>query len=245
MNPWRRFFNGYAEQYDDEIFTKNTAAEIDFIMSELAPPPGTRVLDVGCGTGRHSVGLALAGLNVTGVDISDNMLAVARRRAHDASVSVEWVRSDAGDFVRPAEFDLVICLCEGAMCLLTDADDALAHDARLVANMFASLRPGGRLLLNVLSAMRMIRRHSDEDVAAGRFDPVRMLERSDVPTAAGEDDPPQLFERGYVPTEIRRLVEQTGFEVEGVFGGTAGDWGWRPPKLDEYELMVRARRPAS
>ena len=54
----------------DNSFTKNTVAEVDFVLEELSLPPGSRILDVGCGTGRHAVELARRGYQITGVDIS-------------------------------------------------------------------------------------------------------------------------------------------------------------------------------
>ena len=49
-------------------------------------------------------------------------------------------------------------------------------------------------------------------------------------------------ERSYVPTELVMLFRQAGFEVEHVWGGTAGDWGRRKIHLDEMEIMVVARK---
>jgi len=69
-NLWEVFFDSHAPKYNDEVFTKNTAAEIDFLIAELGLPPASAILDVGCGTGRHSVGLAKRDYRVTGVDLS-------------------------------------------------------------------------------------------------------------------------------------------------------------------------------
>ncbi|MDK2884294.1 class I SAM-dependent methyltransferase [Pseudothermotoga sp.] len=79
QNSWRYFFDEYAEKYDNEIFTKNTKAEIDFIEQELNIPAGSFILDVGCGTGRHSIELAKRGYSVKGIDISERMLSIARK----------------------------------------------------------------------------------------------------------------------------------------------------------------------
>ena len=148
------------------------------------------------------------------------------------------------EFVRPDAFDAAICLCEGAMCLLTAGDDALERDLTILRNVHSSLRPGGRFVLNVLNGCRMIRAAGDEDVAAGRFDVVSMTELSDASQYLPDSAPPlQIRERGYTPPEIRRMLAWAGFHVDGIYGGTAGEWGLRPPKLDEIELMVLAEKP--
>lgn len=77
----------------------------------LDPLEGRRVLDVGTGTGRAAIGLARRGARVTGVDASAEMLAVAKRRAHDAGVTVTFLPGDAhGLAFEDRSFDAVICL---------------------------------------------------------------------------------------------------------------------------------------
>ena len=245
MTDWQHFFDRYADRYDGEVFTKNTEAEIKFLIEQLQLPAGAPILDVGCGTGRHSVGLAERGFQVTGVDLSKGMLAVARRRAEAAAVEVEWVRSDAAAFRRTVSFDAAICLCEGAMCLLGPDDDALQRDMTILANVLDALRPGAMFVLNVLNACRHIRAYTDADIAAGKFDIGDLTEQSDVAELLNDEAIAlDIRERGYTPPEIRRMLIWAGFSVRGVYGGTAGDWGLRVPKLDEYELMVIAHRPA-
>ena len=81
------------------------------ITSFLGALDGQRVLDVGTGTGRAAIALAAGGASVTGIDASEEMLAVARRRAADAGVSVEFIRGDAhGLSVPDRSYDFVVCL---------------------------------------------------------------------------------------------------------------------------------------
>ncbi len=74
---WEEFFDAHAPLYDQNDFTQNTVGEVDFILDELSVPAGASILDVGCGTGRHSIELARRGYDVTGLDLSAQMLARA------------------------------------------------------------------------------------------------------------------------------------------------------------------------
>lgn len=81
------------------------------IASFLAPVKGRTILDVGTGTGRAALALAVRGATVTGVDASAEMLAVAERRAKDAGIAVTFTRGDAHGLAFPSQsFDAVTCL---------------------------------------------------------------------------------------------------------------------------------------
>jgi 2-polyprenyl-3-methyl-5-hydroxy-6-metoxy-1,4-benzoquinol methylase len=102
-NQWETFFDNHASHYMQNAFTRNTLAEVDFLLNVLQPATGGDILDMGCGTGRHAIELAKRGYLVTGVDISRGMLAAADRAAREAGVEVEWIQADASRFSsRPA-----------------------------------------------------------------------------------------------------------------------------------------------
>ena len=242
-NVWQQFFDGYAPQYEDEVFTRGTEAEVAFLVDILRLPTGARILDIGCGTGRHSIALAARGFRMTGLDLSAGMLAQARGAAEAAGVDVELVQADATAFSLPGSFDAAVCLCEGAFTLI-GADDPVEHDLAILANVRAALLPGALFVLTASNAMRLIREATHEQVTAGVFDPMTLSQSYDMEWT-GPDGPHALpvRERGYVPTELALLMRFAGFSVEHVWGGTAGAWGRRPVDLDEYEIMVVARRP--
>jgi len=227
------------------VFTRDTAREAAFLEELLALPPGARLLDIGCGTGRHAIEMARRGYAVTGIDLSAGMLAEARQAAAQAGVTVEWIKTDATRFLAAAPFDAAVCLCEGALCLLGSDDDVDEHDRAILRSALLALRPGGSLILTALNGLAKIRQFTPEDVKAGRFDPMTLVETFEV-----EWESPQgkrslrVRERGYLPAQLAERIQEAGFVVEHVWGGTAGAWGRRPVELDEIEMMIVAHKPA-
>ncbi|GAB4332516.1 MAG: class I SAM-dependent methyltransferase [Dehalococcoidia bacterium] len=241
--PWQAFYDGHAPFYLQNVFTRNTLAEVDLIVDLFRLPAGARVVDVGCGAGRHAVELARRGYMVTGVDISAGMLDEARRLASTAGVRVDWVHADAREFVASEPFEAAVCLCEGALGMLSLDEDPEAYDRAILAAVHRALKPGAPFLLTTLNGYRRIREVTQDQVESGEFDPVTMVhyldEQWDVP---GGKRRMVYKERLYIPPELVRLLESAGFAVEHVWGGTAGNWGRRKILLDEIEVMVVARR---
>ncbi|MHC1770014.1 MAG: class I SAM-dependent methyltransferase [Verrucomicrobiia bacterium] len=236
---WQEFFDGHAPHYLQNCFTKNTIAEVNFLIEALSLSAGASVLDVGCGTGRHAIELARRGYRVTGVDISAGMLEQAKKEAQAAGVEVQWRQDNATSFVLSEQFDAVICLCEGAFGLLGQGDDPTGQPSAILHRVETLLKPSAKCLFTVLNGFAMARRHSNADVAKSIFDPLSLTELSDVqpPPLAGDGE---MRERGFVPTELSLLFRTAGLQVMNIWGGTAGNWGRRPVDLDEMEIMVLA-----
>jgi cyclopropane fatty-acyl-phospholipid synthase-like methyltransferase len=116
------------------------AADLGFVTRHIAIAPPARLLDVPCGAGRHALALALAGYDVTGVDLSAD--AVARARAAAAGLPARFVRSDMRDFAAERRFDGALCL--GNSLGYFGAEGMTAFLARLAG----SVRPGARLVLD-------------------------------------------------------------------------------------------------
>ncbi len=240
---WEAFFDAHAPVYDANVFTKNTVREVDFLLEELKLAPGCSILDVGCGTGRHSVELAKRGYVVTGLDLSSEMLARAASASRAAGVTVEWVRSDAASFSFPTKFDAAICLCEGAFGLLGPGDDPIEQPLSILRNISRSLKPEATAVFTVLNGVAMLRRCGNQDVAEGRFDLLTVVESSECSPREGLPAV-ALRERGFVPTELILLFRLVGMSVINMWGGTAGNWGRRTLDLDEIEIMIVARKTA-
>ena len=138
-------------------FTKGTEQEVDFLVGALALEPGMRVLDVGCGPGRHSLALARRGIEVVGVDHSAEFVRLGREAA-DGRGPGRDLRGARRARPRPfdGEFDVAICLCQGGFGLLggRDETDVFGRIAR-------TLRPGGALAVSAFSAAFAVRHLED------------------------------------------------------------------------------------
>ena len=238
---WEEFFDAHAPIYDQNEFTKDTYREVDFLLDELRLRPGASILDVGCGTGRHSIELAKRGYVMTGIDLSAQMLGKAAETANAAGVDVEWVHSDATQFSLPRRFDGAICLCEGAFGLLGSGDDAITQPLVILRNICRSLKPEAKAVFTVLNGFAMIRRNQTKEVEEGRFNPLTLVEVSDHAPREGLPEI-RVRERAFVPTELSLLFRLAGMRVLNMWGGTAGNWGRRTIDLDEIEIMIVAHK---
>ena len=242
-NEWELFFDRHAPHYMDNTFTKNTIEEVEFIIKELKLPAGSYILDVGCGTGRHSIELARRGYKMTGVDISTGMLNEARRGAARAGVKIDLIHVDAVEFMSEKEFDAAICICEGAFGLLSSEDDPYQHDLGILRNINKALKPDGMLILTALNGMLKIRGATQETITDGTFDPLTLMEIYPHEYEDMEGEKTIIVrERGFVPSELVLMLLIAGFRVERIWGGTAGNWKRKAVDLDEMEMMVIARK---
>jgi len=119
MKRWyEELFVNYGKKYDDETFTQGTLGECDFIEKEIGFDKTCRILDVGCGTGRHSIELAKRGYTVTGIDLSRSQLERAKKKAAEQGLIIPFLEHDARDLPFNHEFDVAIMLCEGGFPLM-------------------------------------------------------------------------------------------------------------------------------
>lgn len=211
-------------------FTKGTRQEIEVLVPALGLEPGMRVLDVGCGPGRHAHALAERGIVVHGIDISRRFVELARRDAPDGAT---FERTDARSMPFEAEFDAVVCLCQGAFGLMT----AGGHDATVIAGISRALRPGGRLALSAFSSYFVVKHWSEADFDA---DEGVTHERTELRDEAGDVIEASLWTGCYTPRELRLLCAAHGLAVDSVSSVEPGAYGFDPPSVDSAEFLVIA-----
>ncbi|NML53168.1 class I SAM-dependent methyltransferase [Streptomyces sp. R302] len=221
--------------------------EDDFFLGVVGETPRGRVLDLGCGTGRLTLGLAAAGHVVTGVDPARASLRAAR--AKPGSERVTWVEGTSADLPEAA-FDVAVMTSHVAQFFVTDEEFG-----RALADLRRALVPGGRLVFDT------------RDPAARRWEawnPVdshRQVELADgtVVTAWTEvtavTDGAVSFTHHYAlpdhqqlqstatlrfrtEREVRAALRTAGFQVGHVYGG----WNREPVGDGDGELLVIAHR---
>jgi 2-polyprenyl-3-methyl-5-hydroxy-6-metoxy-1,4-benzoquinol methylase len=251
MTQWyETLFANFGKTYDKECFTQGTVGEVDFVERELGADRSRRILDIGCGTGRHAIELARRGYNVTGFDLSEGQLQRAREKAAQAGVTVAFQRRDATQPHFHQEFDAAIMFCEGAFPLMeTDAK----NDA-ILTHACGALRPGGKLLQTTLNALFPLF-HSVKDFLAANesgatagkltFDLMTFREHGEFifTDDAGQSQMITTNLRYYTPPELRWLLETAGFAKVDIFGCHLGQFS-REHALthDDFEMLVAAEK---
>ena len=213
--------------------TKGTVQEVAHLVRVLGLRPGQRVLDVGCGPGRHAHELARRGVLCHGVDISDRFVTLAREGAPPGAT---FERADARHMRYEAEFDVAIALCQGAFGLSREEGD----DEQILAGMARAVRPGGRVALTGFNAYFAVRYHTEAEFDA---DAGLAHEVTDVRDEAGAIASMDLWTGCYTPRELRLLVRACGLVVERVSSVEPGAYGDDPPTTERPELLLVARRP--
>ena len=213
-------------------FTMGTAQEVSYLVDALGLGPGMRVLDVGCGPGRHTHELARRGIACHGVDISERFVDLARQDAPDGAT---FERLDARVLAFDADFDAVVSLCQGGFGLVLGAGE----DLTVLEGMVRAVRPGGRLAMTAFNAYFQVRHHTE---ASWDADAGVAHERTEVRDEQGVAAEVDLWTACYTPRELRLLARLAGLRVDAISAVEPGTYGDAPPDTEHAELLVLATR---
>ena len=254
MKQWyEELFANYAEKYDNESFTKGTIGECDFIEKEINFNKALKILDIGCGTGRHSIELSARGYTVTGIDLSESQLKRAKLKASKQNLNIVFQKQDARRLNFVNEFNLVIMLCEGAFSLM-ETDEM---NFQILQNAANALKPKGKLMFTTLNGLFPLF-HSVKDFLASEskgdaatytdnsFDLMTFRDHNITHIVDDFGNKKELVcnERYYVPSEITWLLKSLNFKTVDIFGAKLGSFS-RNDKLttEDFEMLVIAEKP--
>jgi 2-polyprenyl-3-methyl-5-hydroxy-6-metoxy-1,4-benzoquinol methylase len=249
MKQWyESLFENYGRKYDEESFAQGTSGECDFIEKEINYIKSLKIIDIGCGTGRHSLELAKRGYTVTGIDLSESQLARAKEKSREQNLQVDFRKHDARQLPFKGEFDLAIMLCEGAFPLM-ETDEM---NYQILRGASTTLKPGGKLIFTTLNGLFPLF-HSIENFCADgakegnatyRRNSFDLMTFRDFNTTSVEDDDGNkkelaCNERYYVPPEITWLLKSLGFNKIDIYGAKLGAFS-RDDRLstDDFEMLV-------
>ncbi|HEX2869512.1 MAG TPA: class I SAM-dependent methyltransferase [Ignavibacteriales bacterium] len=253
MKQWYELlFENYARKYDCESFTQGTPGECDFIEKEISCNKRLKILDVGCGTGRHAIELTKRGYNVTGVDLSDSQLARAREKAMETGLNIDFRKEDARNLPFNNEFDLALMICEGGFPLM-ETDEM---NFEILKSASRSLKDGGKFIFTTLNGLFPIFNSIEEfsqsaalegnsQYRKGTFDIMTFRDHNITIVEDDNGNKRELVcnERYYVPSEITWLLKSLGFKKIDIFGAKLGAFS-RNDRLtvDDFEMLVIAEK---
>jgi 2-polyprenyl-3-methyl-5-hydroxy-6-metoxy-1,4-benzoquinol methylase len=249
---YESLFENYGDKYDKENFTQGTAGECDFIEGELKADKTLKILDVGCGTGRHTIELTRRGYNVTGIDLSATQLAKAREKAENNHLKIDFQQQDARNLTFAGEYDVAIMLCEGGFPLMET--DEMNYE--ILKNVTKSLKEHGRFIFTTLNGLFPLY-HSVEEFCASagsdgnatyRSNTFDLMTFRDHNKTEFEDDFGnkkilECNERYYVPCEIVWLLKSLGYINIDIYGSRLGAFS-RNDKLttEDFEMLIIAEK---
>jgi SAM-dependent methyltransferase len=246
----RQWFDDYFDEWYLPTHGDGLArapAEAEFVLRALGLPPGSAILDLACGHGRHAVELAARGYEVAGLDLSRVLLTKADEAARARGVKVELVEEDMRRIPEAwaARFDAVMNVFTAWGYFAQDRDNE-----QVIEGVVRSLKLGGRFFLDVINREWVIRHFRDTQWSE-EADGILALERVKLDLRAGRSDSVRTFvlpdgRRFVRPVSVRlfTLAEVSGMfarhhlEIKAVYGG----WGGEAYTMDSRRMIVVAER---
>jgi 2-polyprenyl-3-methyl-5-hydroxy-6-metoxy-1,4-benzoquinol methylase len=240
------FRDDYLNVYNHLFTAERTEKEIVFAEHALELRAGARILDLCCGQGRHSVLFARRGFQVTGLDLNAAYLDTAQESARASNVTLKTIKADMRQIPFQDQFDAIVNMYSSFGYLESEAEDQ-----KVLESAAKAIRPGGRLMLDMLNREWAVTNYIQNDWHSGG-DGTLYVERRDLDLASsrmhvkftiigphgGRRDSVGHHIRLYTLTETTRLLQQVGLNVTGVFGGFDAE----PYAIGTRRMIVLAQK---
>ena len=226
---WKKVFRSayrdiFAPLYDEE----RTMKEVDFIIKAAKPGRSTRILDLACGQGRHSLELGQRGYNITGVDYSRELLDVARENALRDGLTIAFHQQDIRKLNIKNKFDLIF-MFGNSFGYFSDADNET-----VLKKVRAHLKPGGTFILDLPNTAGMLRNpygSRNDKTELGEvitqnfaFDPLTNRMSISWKFSSKKIKESYIGEfRLYTHPEIKMIAESIGFKYHKTYGSFSAE----------------------
>src|SRR5689334_2940501 len=230
-------------------WTERTEQEIKRALTMLRPQGGERVLDLACGTGRHSLELVRQGFSVVGVEIGEELVDIARKDAAEQGLEAEFIQGDLRELDFEEEFDIVLNLNDGAVGYF-ETDEENHRTFEVISR---ALERGGLNLIQVpnvlyararLPQRSWIPSESMVELVEHRWNKKeRYMEGAMIPVKFGEVleglKGIEFRQRLYTVDELREIYASVGMTVERSFHGNGRP---KEPTEAQFEIFVSATK---
>jgi len=242
--PYANIFNDIGMDWEAIVNVRDTEREADFIERALSKK-GT-ILDLCCGTGRHSIILCKRGWNIVGLDISKNLLTIAKQRMKEEGAEFPLVRADMRHFpLRKQIFDAVICMFTSFGYLPSENEDIKSFK-----EIRRTLRKDGEFLLDLVNKDHLVRVFQEREWA--EYEPFYMLEKRSLDLQASRlmsqwtiirKDSKEIISlqhnlRLYSLQAVKQMLNKTRLKIKKINGG----YDKKEFSLDSPRMIVTARR---
>ncbi len=214
------YLNVYRHRNDEDA-----EKLVRLILSNIRLNEGADIIDLACGSGRHSILFAERGYNVTAVDLSENLLNVARMTAENLGLDIDFVNADLRNFCITSKFDLAVNLFTSFGYFESDKENfSLFSDACDLLN------PGGYFVIDYFNAefvKKHLIAHSEDSFNGQRIIQERKIVGDRVVkdiTIANNGTRKKYIEsvRMYSNTELEDAIEKSGLNIYKTFGDFDG-----------------------
>jgi SAM-dependent methyltransferase len=244
----------YATAFDgmsaEMAWTERTGSEIKRALTMLRPEGGERILDLACGTGRHSLELVRHGFSVVGVEISAELVEIAQKDAEEQGLETTFLEGDLRELDFEDEFDIVLNLNDGAVGYF-ETDEENHRTFEVISR---ALKSGGQNLVQVPNVL-YARAHLPQrswipsstmiELVEHRWNKKeRYMEGAMIPLRFGEvleglDKRIEFRQRLYTVEELGEIYASVAMTLERVFHGNGRP---KEPTDSQFEIFAAARK---